>query len=169
MMSEEQVEKLLSHLSAQWMLALENRSAPTPFVQQALADVFELYIATQDISVGSIKDKIEEGIKASATLAESCLEYIGSYVSDEIWKCYATWEQEDWKSWQTLCRIRSQLEIMKTLYQSYISAEKYEQAELPLLDQTIDENCGSGYLPGEYIPTGIPATHFWWWLPEKPS
>lgn len=163
------LEELLSGSFKQWQMILENRATSRLYVEQALDYVLELGVIVTVSSDEQEKKKIQQGIKTSAPLVEDCLEYIGRYVAKQVCKGYSTWVQDDWESWRTLCTLRSQLEFLKTLYLPFITENKFEQTEIALLDEAINENSGRGFLPTDFIPAEIPTTHFWWWLPEEPS
>lgn len=165
-MKLERLDTLLADLAQQWTQAQKQWPASAPFIRQALEDIFELGLAAETGKDRAVIEKIRTELAKTAPLAASNIELIGDLVTDEIWKCYATWVHEDWQSWQALCLLRSQLEFMKQLYQPAIPSEQFATEDLRLLDKTIEEHCGGGYLPEEFIPYGVPPSHYWWWLPE---
>lgn len=166
-MPNDSMQELIDRLPAQWESILEHRTDPTPYIIQLLETVYEIGIAMGDSQ--DAKLSMEETFKATSPLAEEALEYVGSYVSNQVWRTDVSWEHEDWETWQNLCYLRSQLAFLYEMYSKYIDIATFEVTDIESLNKKLDENAGSGYLPKKYIPNGIPINHYWWWLPNTPS
>jgi hypothetical protein len=75
-----------------------------------------------------------------------------------------TWEWD----WAAACERRSSLEFLLDLYTGSALAEVFGELDPEDIDDQLRHWARfEGYLPAEAIPDGIPASHWWWWAPER--
>ena len=103
----------------------------------------------------------------TATDVKACLYNISGYVTLQSVDFDIQWISDDWQSWRQLCRLLSELTFLSDIYRRYISEERLEILGCDELEALLKSLSEAGDLPDEYIPDGIPDSHWWWWYPEQ--
>lgn len=103
---------------------------------------------------------------AEGTVADvrACLYSIGAYVAKTKFGFDVQWISDDWQSWRKLCRLLSEIAFLMETYHAYISDDDFEVLGRKDVEEFLNTISGEGDLPSDYIPDGIPDSHYWWYL-----